>query len=596
MEIRRTIEEVFDIQKGVEVYAKDFFRQPFDVLTQARHEQERANQEKRAKWLVCSTCGENIRILGGKSAAEILKPGKNFHFAHLHNSKDCPIKTTSKYSREDINRMRYRGIAEGEPHIELKAKLYQGLNLNVLHKGQVSELQLERVVRSLDENEWRKPDINLIFNNRRLAVELQLSTTWLDVIVGRQEFYRQEGIFILWVFNEFDYKDSTRKLAFSDIIYTNNYNAFIFDEDARAATLAKKDLVLKCYFQHHYAVEGQIRSKWESQLVTLEQLTFDASTLKVYYRDIALEKHLAAGQVNAYKAQQANEKQERRNERSRLRVVRAGYEAEHKVLQKSVEETGKEIEKLDKRLKDTLQYLDSCQRELPQVVEMAKDISGRLDSYWRTLPQPVEALKEELLKQKRRSNSEIKDMEDRLTKIAAKDNYYHKSRVKRVNGIEYHVLDRSRDWDFISKNAARLYAYKTDQEKNLFATATELQPLNNHKIQQMRHTVQLEFVIDFSQEIAANTMEFNRLTEALDKAKIQRAAFDEELPQKLQLALTNHYTERINKYNKEAGLIRDELENKRLNKEEVDKNADHLFGKIINLDYLDYYDNDEDYD
>src|SRR4051812_35800299 len=114
MEIRRTIEEVFDIQRGIELSASDFFRRAFDVVTQDRNEQERANQNKRSKWLVCSICGENIRILGGKSQSEIMKPGKNFHFAHLHNSKDCPIKTTSKYSREDVNRMRYRGISEGE--------------------------------------------------------------------------------------------------------------------------------------------------------------------------------------------------------------------------------------------------------------------------------------------------------------------------------------------------------------------------------------------------------------------------------------------------------------------------------------------------
>lgn len=593
MEIRRTIEEVFDIQKGVKVLASDFFRQPFDVLTQARNEQERANQAKRQKWMVCYTCGENIRIRGGKSPEEILKPGKGFHFAHLHNSKDCPIKTTSKYSRQDINRMQYRGIAEGEPHIELKAKLYQGLNLNAMHKGQVSELQLEKVIRSLEENEWRKPDINLVFNNRRLAVELQLSTTWLDVIVGRQEFYRLEGIFILWVFNEFDYKDSSRKLAFSDIIYTNNYNAFIFDEEARAATLQQKDLVLKCYYQHHFANKAQVLNKWESQLITLDQLTFDTNTLKVYYRDIASEKRLAEAAVKVYKAQLLKEEQEARSERNKLRGVRDRHKTDHLTLQKEIQETGKEIEKLEKRLNETTQNGESSERDLLQAKATADDIAGRLESYWRTLPQPVEILKSDLVKRRKQSNTELKELEERFAKISAKDNYYRKGRVKRVNDIEYHVLDRAKDWEFITKNADRLYLYKTDHEKNLFASAPELQQLNNHKIQQMRHTALVEFVIDYSEDFKANTAEFNQLKEKIDRIKAQQADFDGKVGSVLARNLKSYYQDSIIKYNQEAKLIKAQLASNQLEKQQMDKKADELFDEIINLDYLDYYDNED---
>lgn len=590
---RRTIEEAFDIQRGIEVAADDFFRQPFDVLTQARSEQERANQQKRGKWLVCSTCGEDLRILGGKSAVDYRKPGKNFHFAHLHNSKDCPIKTTSKYSRDAINRMRYRGIAEGQPHMELKAKLYQGLNMNAIYKGQVTNLQLEKVIRSLDEAEWRKPDINLKFRELRLAVELQLSTTWLDVIVGRQEFYRQEGIFILWVFNAFDYKDDSRKLAFSDIIYTNNYNSFIFDEEALEASFDQKDLVLKCYFQHHYAVNDQVKTKWEYQLVTLDQLIFNEKTFKVYYRDIETEKAAAVFAVKQYLQQQQKEIADRSRERNRLRTVRAGISDEHLAQQKIVRDLEADFLLIKKDLERNFQERDNHNRELLKLSSYVKDIAERLDTYWRGLPEPIEELADMLAKRSRQLNDAVKSVTERRSKCEALNNYYRKGRVKHVNGIEYHVLDRIKEWDYISKNASRLYAYRTDQEKNLFATP-DIQALNSHKVMQMRYATQVEFLIDYAEEMAANSLAGIALNKEWADFTAKRESFNSYLPQVLESCLRNHYNAQISRLHVAAEHLQHLLNELEIAKVQQQSLADELFGKFIELDYLDYYD-DEDH-
>jgi len=594
MDTRRTIEEVFDIQSGAEVLAKDFFCQPFDVLTQARSEQERANQSKRPKWLVCSTCGENIRILGGKTLHEFKKPGKNFHFAHLHNSKDCPIKTTSKYSREDINRMRYRGIAEGQPHIELKSKLYQGLNLNAIHKGQVTDLQLERVIRSLDENEWRKPDINLRFEGHRLAVELQLSTTWLDVIVGRQEFYRQQGIFILWVFNAFDHKDTTRKLAYSDIIYTNNYNAFIFDEEAREATLRQNDLVLKCYYQHHYAEKDKVLSKWQNQLVSLGELTYDQSKYKVFFKDVEAEKVAASIMVKQYALQQENEKKERRIERNRLRKVRVGLSNEHKTKRQLLTGLETEIAATDKLIQRNAQDRLQADRELTALPATAKSVAEKLDTWWRGLPEPVEELADMLNKREKELKEKLKKFNARKERCKKTGDYYQLSRVKHVDGVEYHVLDRNKEWDFIVANASRLYAYRTDQEKNLFAKP-EIQPLNSHKIQQMRYSPQVEFVINFEQEIAANTKEKSVIDMQESELNAISQQFSANVMNSLECSLRNHYQALLTQLDKSNRDLLKNMSDLKTEKLRQETEADELFGKLINLDYLDYYDEEDRY-
>lgn len=301
MEPKRTIEEVLDLKTGQLLSASDFFKKPFDELIRLRSEIDSANQGLCAKLIVCSVCGEHIRMLGGKSS-QVFAKSRNFHFSHLHNSKDCPIKTTSKHSREDINRMKYRGAPESFLHQDLKAKIAEGLNRNKSLKGQVSEVNIEKVIRSLDDKEWKKPDISAVFNNSRIAIELQLSTTWLDVITKRQHFYKEQKIFILWVFHSFESSDDFRRLTKSDIIYTNNNNAFTFGPEEYKHSLAENDLRLKCNYLEYYADEDRVRSKWRLAEVSLAELTFNTSSYQVYYFDSLTSKLNAKKNVEAYLA------------------------------------------------------------------------------------------------------------------------------------------------------------------------------------------------------------------------------------------------------------------------------------------------------
>jgi hypothetical protein len=52
--------------------------------------------------------------------------------------------------------------------------------------------------------EWRKPDVRATYNDVNIAFEIQLSTTYLDVIVGRRQFYLEQGGLLFWIFALFD--------------------------------------------------------------------------------------------------------------------------------------------------------------------------------------------------------------------------------------------------------------------------------------------------------------------------------------------------------------------------------------------------------
>jgi hypothetical protein len=63
----------------------------------------------------------------------------------------------------------------------MKERFAQCLMLQKSMEGNIEGVAIERVIRS-DVSTWRKPDINFRYKEHRIAVEIQLSTTYLDVI------------------------------------------------------------------------------------------------------------------------------------------------------------------------------------------------------------------------------------------------------------------------------------------------------------------------------------------------------------------------------------------------------------------------------
>ena len=118
------------------------------------------------------------------------------------------------------------------------------------------------------------------FWDKRIAIELQLSTTWLDVITKRQQFYKEQGIYIFWVFHVFDTNDDVRKLTYNDVIYTNNQNAYVFDKEALERSQKENDLVLRCYYKVYFKDELKLEERWDSAFIKLSDLTFAEEKIK----------------------------------------------------------------------------------------------------------------------------------------------------------------------------------------------------------------------------------------------------------------------------------------------------------------------------
>lgn len=280
----RTISSILDLKTGKEIKSNDFFDADIDEIFRKRYEFESAIRDNNPRY-VCYFCKQSVKIRGKREAKVIM------HFAHLKDSKDCPIKTNNKFTKEEIQRIKYNGAKESELHFNLKQKIASYLKINQKNNKGIESVNIEKVYKDKAiPKVWKKPDISTVYFGVPIVFELQLSTTFLSVINSRQEFYKNNRTYILWIFNSFDTNDEKRKFTQSDIFYNNNYNGFEFNQEAIDLSLKENDLVLKCHYKKLDIENLTLIENWDSCMVKLQDLIFDTVNFSVYFYNYSKEK------------------------------------------------------------------------------------------------------------------------------------------------------------------------------------------------------------------------------------------------------------------------------------------------------------------
>jgi len=279
--MRNTINHIRDYETGIEFTSDELLSKYYNdprEKSKVRRELYKATKNDEKKQLVCSICNEALKLCGGINTKQKL------HFRHYQDNKDCPIKTSENKNQKEIDTIRYNGAKESKRHLELKNFIY-----NCLVKDErFKEPAMERVVKILnDKKSWRRPDISAIFKDKKIVFEVQLQTTYLNVIVEREEDYKFEKTYIMWFF------DSTNmeKFRFSeeDIFYANKSNAFIITNETMKLSLEKNKFLFECCYKQPYLNDNLIEEKWESNVISFDDLNFDNINYKVYYYDFDKE-------------------------------------------------------------------------------------------------------------------------------------------------------------------------------------------------------------------------------------------------------------------------------------------------------------------
>ncbi len=282
--IQFKITSVMNCETGEEVVAQSFFEQDEAVIFEVRRQLEDAICNRCGPKYTCYGCGQLVKIRG-KTGNEIKL--RRMHFAHQRDNGNCPIKTDQSLNRHELLAIKYDGQKKSELHLQTKDLVAHSLERNQLNQKGVTEVRTERIRRDASGRlNWRKPDVSALYKLHSLVFEIQLSTTFLSVIAGREHFYQQNQTFILWLFKSFSEDIDKQRFTEKDVFYSNNQNAFVFDEEAIEASNKQQDLILKCLYRVPYCLDDSVAYQWQEAMVGLHELTFDEQTYKTFFFDV----------------------------------------------------------------------------------------------------------------------------------------------------------------------------------------------------------------------------------------------------------------------------------------------------------------------
>lgn len=273
------IDEVFELETGEHYKAKDVIGNDYNKLIQLRMDlKERINQNN-PKYL-CPICNVAVFIRCNRNVDD-----KKFSFKHRVEDGNCPAITRGTLTQEQIKAIKYNGAKESPAHIRMKEIIYESL----LQDPNFTDPKIEPVIKGADRKSWRKPDIQALWQGKlRVAFEVQLSTTFLDVIAQRRLFYKAENSLVCWVFKRFDKENAL--MTQDDIFHNNNQNLFLASEDTLKSSKQNKGLMLNCHWHEPTIQNNKIVDVWNSKYVKFKELEYDIDKQAIYYFDYKSEK------------------------------------------------------------------------------------------------------------------------------------------------------------------------------------------------------------------------------------------------------------------------------------------------------------------
>lgn len=203
-----------------------------------------------------------------------------FFFRHIHEDGSCPAQTRSLLTADDITARKYHGLRESRPHKDIKALIKRSLRADPRFEDMLTE---RRWRSASNPDRYRQPDVQARAESQRFAFEVQLSTTFLSVVAGRRAFYRSEGALLIWIFGSFD--PAYRRLTTDDLLFSNNSNIFIIDEETALRSEETGRFHLRCFHREPSHEAWRMVDTWHEAIVPFDTLTIDLEAQRLFAFD-----------------------------------------------------------------------------------------------------------------------------------------------------------------------------------------------------------------------------------------------------------------------------------------------------------------------
>ncbi|WP_043632940.1 DUF6035 family protein [Chromobacterium haemolyticum] len=280
------IQEVLDLQTGQHHPVAEVISSDYAEVMKLRMAL-RTQINKYEPLYSCSLCGIPVYLVSCPDK-------QHFFFRHELEDDRCPARTRGELSQLEINARKYNGAKESALHRRMKDWVVQCLSVD----PRFSQIRSEDTWKG-SLGQWRRPDVQARYGDIPVIFEIQLSTTYLNVIAERRQFYLQEGALLFWIFAQFE--DENRRLTQDDVFFNNNQNAFIVNRETVAASLEQATFHLECIWAQPAS------TNLSRQVVAFHDLTLDLAGQRAFYFDYD-------------KALQAWQKQESAPEKFRLKA------------------------------------------------------------------------------------------------------------------------------------------------------------------------------------------------------------------------------------------------------------------------------------
>jgi hypothetical protein len=272
---RPAVAKVLESASGVERDAQDVIGSDTDRLMQMRLSVRTSVLEGEPQYL-CAECFTPVYLCCRRST-------RHFFFRHSIEDGRCSAITRGELNHDEILAKKYNGAKESLLHRQMKQWVVESLYAS----GQFADIKQESRWQGSITGKWRQPDVSALYQGLRVAFEIQLSTTFLDVIALRRLFYLKEGGLLFWVFAKFD--DGSRRLTMDDVFFNNNQNAFIVSSRTRDASCATADFRLDCIWSIPPYWSSTNEPQLQRQQVSFGELTLDPLKQQAYFFDYAAE-------------------------------------------------------------------------------------------------------------------------------------------------------------------------------------------------------------------------------------------------------------------------------------------------------------------